>query len=84
MGAPAGAGAPKRPIKQGFLGCRSPEIRLGRITLRVQRDGRNVTVEVRADGDGVVSHAGSALVALIADKRVSGRLGGDVRRLAAA
>ena len=29
---------------------------------------RNVTVEVRADGDGVVSHAGSALVALIADK----------------
>ena len=36
--------------------------------MRVQRDGRNVTVEVRADGDGVVSHAGSALVALIADK----------------
>jgi len=34
----------------------------------VQRDGRNVTVEVRADGEGVVSHAGSALVALIADK----------------
>ena len=32
------------------------------------RDGRRVTVEVRADGDGVVSHAGSALVALIADK----------------
>jgi len=36
--------------------------------LKVQRDGRNVTVEVRADGEGVVSHAGSALVALIADK----------------
>jgi hypothetical protein len=34
----------------------------------VQRDGRNVTVEVRADGEGVVSRAGSALVALIADK----------------
>jgi len=36
--------------------------------LKVQRDGRNVTVEVRSDGDGVVSRAGSALVALIADK----------------
>jgi len=36
--------------------------------LKVQRDGRNVTVEVRADGEGVVSRAGSALVALIADK----------------
>jgi len=36
--------------------------------LKVMRDGRRVTVEVRADGDGVVSHAGSALVALIADK----------------
>jgi len=36
--------------------------------LKVQRDGRNVTVEVRSDGDGVVSRAGSALVALIADQ----------------
>jgi len=36
--------------------------------LKVQRDGRNVTIEVRADGEGVVSHAGSALVALIADR----------------
>ena len=36
--------------------------------MKVQRDGRSVTVEVRADGEGVVSHAGSALVALIADK----------------
>jgi len=35
--------------------------------LKVMRDGRRCTVEVRADGDGVVSHAGSALVALIAD-----------------
>jgi hypothetical protein len=34
----------------------------------VQRDGRNVTVEVRADGEGLVSHAGSALLAQIADK----------------
>jgi hypothetical protein len=36
--------------------------------LRVQRDGRNVTVEVTADGEGLVSHAGSALLAQIADK----------------
>jgi len=35
--------------------------------LKVMRDGRRVTVEVRADGEGVVSHAGSALIALIAD-----------------
>ena len=35
--------------------------------MKVMRDGRRVTVEVRADGEGVVSHAGSALVALIAD-----------------
>jgi len=36
--------------------------------LKVQRDGRNVTVEVRADGEGVVSRAGSALMCQIADK----------------
>jgi len=52
--------------------------------LKVQRDGRNVTVEVRADGEGVVSRAGSALVALIADKTgltgaLSGALG-DLRQ----
>jgi hypothetical protein len=35
--------------------------------LRVQRDGRNVTVEVTSDGEGLVSHAGSALLAQIAD-----------------
>jgi hypothetical protein len=36
--------------------------------LKVQRDGRNVTVEVTSDGEGFVSHAGSALLAQIADK----------------
>jgi len=36
--------------------------------LRVQRDGRSFTVEVTADGDGLVSHAGSALLAQVADK----------------
>jgi DDE family transposase len=36
--------------------------------LRVMRDGRPVTVEVSADGAGLVSHAGSALLAQAADK----------------
>jgi hypothetical protein len=36
--------------------------------LRVQRDGRDFTVEVTADGEGLVSHAGSALLAQVADK----------------
>jgi len=36
--------------------------------LRVMRDGRSVTVEVTTDGTGLVSHAGSALLAQVADK----------------
>jgi DDE family transposase len=36
--------------------------------LKVMRDGRSVTVDVTADGAGLVSHAGSALVAQVADK----------------
>jgi Transposase DDE domain group 1 len=36
--------------------------------LWVMRDGRPVTVEVSADGAGLVSHAGSALLAQAADK----------------
>jgi hypothetical protein len=36
--------------------------------LRVIRDGRHVTVEVTADGAGLVSHAGTALLAGVADK----------------
>ena len=36
--------------------------------MRVMRDGRPLTVEVTADGAGLVSHAGSALVAQVADK----------------
>jgi hypothetical protein len=42
-----------------------PELR--RITLKVQRDGRNFTVEVTSDGAGLVSHAGTALLAETAD-----------------
>jgi len=36
--------------------------------LWVMRDGRFVTVEVTADGAGLVSHAGSALLGRVADK----------------
>jgi Transposase DDE domain group 1 len=36
--------------------------------LKVMRDGRRVTVEVASDGEGMVSHAGSALLAEVADK----------------
>ena len=31
-------------------------------------DGRSITVEVTPDGGGLVSHAGSALLARVADK----------------
>ena len=47
--------------------CRRPRTRLRRITLKVQRDGRSVNVEVRADGEGTVSHAGAALLGEVAD-----------------
>ncbi len=36
--------------------------------MKVMRDGRHVTVEVTSDGEGLVSHAGSALLAQVADK----------------
>jgi Transposase DDE domain group 1 len=36
--------------------------------LRVMRDGCPVTVDVTADGAGLVSHAGSALLARVADR----------------
>jgi hypothetical protein len=36
--------------------------------LKVMRDGRPVTVEVTSDGAGLVSHAGTALIAQVADK----------------
>jgi len=36
--------------------------------LRVKRGGRSVKVEVRADGEGLVSHAGAALIAETADR----------------
>jgi hypothetical protein len=36
--------------------------------LKVTHAGRQITVNVTADGDGLVSHAGSALLAQVADK----------------
>jgi Transposase DDE domain group 1/Aldo/keto reductase family len=36
--------------------------------LKLMRDGRPVTVEVTSDGAGLVSHAGTALLAQVADK----------------
>jgi hypothetical protein len=53
--------------------------------LKVLRDGRDFTVEVTADGQGLVSHAGSALLAQVADKTgltraLSGELVGLRRR----
>lgn len=36
--------------------------------MKVQRNGREFTVEVTADGEGVVSHAGAALLAETADR----------------
>jgi Transposase DDE domain group 1 len=41
---------------------------LGRITLKVQRDGRRFTVDVASDGEGLVSHAGAGLLAEAADR----------------
>jgi Transposase DDE domain group 1 len=36
--------------------------------LKVTRDGRQIKVDVTSDGEGLVSHAGSALLAQVADK----------------
>ena len=36
--------------------------------MKVQRDGRQFTVEVTPDGDGLVSHAGAALLAEAGDR----------------
>ena len=67
--APTGAGALVCPAERGFFGLRKVEARLRRITLRVQRDGRQVTVTVTADGDDqTVNHAGAALLAETADR----------------
>jgi hypothetical protein len=57
-------------LSRDSAGCeaRNRRPRLWRITLRVQRDGRHFTVDVVPDGDGLVSHAGAALLAEAADR----------------
>jgi hypothetical protein len=67
----------------GLLKSLNPE--LWRFTLKVMRDGRPVTVEVTADGAGLVSHAGTALLSQVADRvgltrALSARLAGVKRR----
>src|SRR3954447_11336878 len=56
-------------LSREIAGCRSSQALLGRITLKVQRDGRPVTLTVTADGtDATVSHVGAALLADTADR----------------
>ena len=43
-------------------------LELGGFTLKVMRDGCLVTVEVTADGAGLVSHVGTALLGQVADR----------------
>lgn len=45
-----------------------PNPELWRFILRVMRDGCRITVDVTSDGAGLVSHAGSALLAQVADR----------------
>src|SRR6185295_9712264 len=65
---PGSSGARFRPSEAGFCGFSKLANPFRRITLKVQHDGRSFTVEVTADGEGLVSHAGTALLSQIADK----------------
>jgi hypothetical protein len=56
------------PPERGFFGCDVEERAQEEFTLKVQREGRSFTVEVTADGEGLVSHAGTALLGQVADK----------------
>ena len=49
--------------------------------MKVQRDGRNVTVEVTADGEGLVWHAGSALLAQVDGAAVFDTLMAEARSM---
>ena len=65
-GVSGGAGTSGWAWRIGLAEVPIPELR--RLTLKVMRDGRSVTVEVTSDGAGLVSHAGTALLAQVADK----------------
>src|SRR5680860_280264 len=66
--APGPPGRENVRLSRDSSACRESNSQARRITLKVQRDGRSVTVEVTADGEGLISHAGSALLGQIADK----------------
>jgi hypothetical protein len=66
--APGGRGRGNVRLSSDSSACRESKIELWRFTLKVMRDGRPITVEVTADGEGLVSHAGTALLAQVADK----------------
>src|SRR3954453_2695918 len=64
-----GRGARSVRLNGEIAGCPGSCLRLRSITLKVQRDGRPVTLTVTADGtDSTVSHVGAALLAETADR----------------
>ena len=58
----------KRPPEQGGSGCRVSIPPLRRFTMKVMGRWSVETVDVRADGTGLCSRAGTALLALVADR----------------
>jgi hypothetical protein len=71
-----------RPVRRA--GTRKPPCasKARRLVSDLTRDGRRFTVEVRSDGDGLVTHAGSALLAGAADNvGLTGALGAQLRPL---
>jgi hypothetical protein len=65
---PRMSGARCCAAEQGFFGVRRLRFPLQEVTLRARRGGRDVKLAVRADGEGLVSHAGAALIAETADR----------------
>ena len=56
------------PPEQGFFGLLKVQEPAREDHVKMTRDGRRMKVNVTSAGDGVVSHAGSALLAQVADK----------------
>ena len=82
---PAGRGRGNVRLGRDPWDCEFLDPELWRFTLKVMRDGRSVTVEVSADGAGLVSHAGTVLVAQVAEmvgltSSLSARLAGIKQR----
>jgi hypothetical protein len=82
---PAGRGRGNVRLGRDPWDCEFLDPELWRFTLKVMRDGRSVTVGVSADGAGLVSHAGTVLVAQVAEmvgltSSLSARLAGIKQR----